>query len=132
MSVVCYRVRAMKRSLRDISEAVGARLQGDENLQLGGVASIDSASESDLVFVEEEKYLPSALKSKAGAVIAGEFAANSRGKPLLISTHPKLSFAWAARFLQGADRSERETGVHTTAMVNRSARIAPGVLVGER
>jgi len=122
----------MKRSLRDISEAVGTRLQGDANLPLEGVASIDSASESDLVFVEEEKYLPSALKSKAGAVIAGEFAANSRGKPLLISAHPKLAFARAARFLQGADRREKETSIHATAIVNRSARIAPGVVVGER
>jgi UDP-3-O-[3-hydroxymyristoyl] glucosamine N-acyltransferase len=122
----------MKRSLRDLSDAVEARLEGDENLQLEGVASIDSASENDLVFVEEEKYLVSALKSKAGAVIAGEFAANSKGKPLLISTHPKLTFARAARFLGDADRHERETGIHTTATVNRSARIAPGVLVGER
>src|ERR1700688_1033321 len=123
----------MKRSLRDLSDAVEARLEGDENLQLEGVASIDSASESDLVFVEEEKYLVSALKSKAGAVIAGEFAANSKGKPLLISAHPKLSFARAARFLQkGADRHEREKSIHATAMVDHSSQIAPGAVVGER
>ncbi len=122
----------MKRSLRDISEAVGTRLQGDANLPLEGVASIDSASESDLVFVEEEKYLPSALKSKAGAVITGEFAANSKGKPLLISSHPKLAFARAAGFLQDADFGERKTTIHATAILNRSARIAPGVVVGER
>ncbi len=91
----------MKRSLRQIAEAVEARLQGDGSVELGGVASIGSASERDLVFVEEEKNLPRALQSGAGAVIAGEFAAASSGKPLLISRHPKLTFARAARFSAG-------------------------------
>src|SRR5712691_6421426 len=110
MSVLCDRVRAMKRSLREIAEAVGARLQGDGSLQVGGVASIGSASKNDLVFVEEEKYLSRALQCGAGAVIAGEFAAGSTGKSLLIGTHPKLSFARAARFLQDGSRDAQSGG----------------------
>ncbi len=70
----------MKRSLQQIAEAVEARLQGDGSVEVGGVASIGSASQHDLVFVEEEKYLPRALQSGAGAVIAGEFAAASSGQ----------------------------------------------------
>ena len=89
----------MKRSLQEIAAAVEARLEGDGSVEVGAVASIGSASKHDLVFVEEEKYLPRALQSGAGAVIAGEFAATSSGKPLLISRHPKLTFARAARFL---------------------------------
>jgi len=89
----------MKRSLREIAEAVEARLQGDGSVEVGSVASIESASKYDLVFVEEEKYLQRALQSAAGAIIAGEFAAKSSGKPLLISRYPKLTFARAARFL---------------------------------
>src|SRR5271156_4926461 len=100
MSVLCYRVRAMKRSLQQIAEAVDARLEGDGSVEVGGVASIGSASEHDLVVVEDEKYLPRALQSAAGAVIAGEFAVGSStvgtpGKPLLISRHPRLAFARA-------------------------------------
>ncbi len=122
----------MKRSLRQIAEAVGARVQGDGSVEIEGVAGIGSASPRDLVFVEEEKYLPRALQSGAGAVVAGEFAAASIGKPLLISTHPKLAFARAARFLQGADRDGCAASVHATAVVHASVRLAPGVVVGER
>ena len=132
MLVLCYRVRAMKRSLREIAEAVDVRLQGDGSLQVGGVASIGSASKNDLVFVEEEKSLLRALQSGAGAVIAGEFATGSSGKPVLISGHPKLTFAKAARFLNDGSQDERASGIHTTAVVNPSVRLAPRVLVGER
>jgi UDP-3-O-[3-hydroxymyristoyl] glucosamine N-acyltransferase len=96
------------------------------------VASIGSASKNDLVFVEEEKHLLRALESGAGAVIGGEFAMGSSGKPLLISSHPKLTFTKAARFLQDGNRDARDSGIHATALVNSSARLAPRVRVEER
>ena len=122
----------MKRSLQDIAEAVGARLHGDGSVQVAGVASIGSASPDDLVFVEDEKYFPRALQSGAGAVIAGEFAIAAANKPLLIplliSSHPKLAFALAARFLRSS-QERRSAGIHVTAVVHASARLAPGVVV---
>jgi UDP-3-O-[3-hydroxymyristoyl] glucosamine N-acyltransferase len=121
----------MKRSLQQIAEAVEACVQGDGSVELRGVASIGSASEHDLVFVEEEKYLPRALQCGAGAVIAGEFAVASSGKPLLISRHPKLTFARAARFLQNGSRDESKAGVDATASVHPSTRLAAGVVVEE-
>ena len=80
--------------------------------------------------LSKEKYLQRALQSGARAVVAGEFAAGFSGKPLLISSHPKLAFARAARFLQESNRG-RNAGVHTTAVVHSSARLAPGVVVEE-
>ena len=121
----------MKRSLRQIAEAVEARLQGDGSVEVGGVASIGSASEHDLVFVEEEKHLPRALQCGAGAVIAGEFAAASSGKPLLICRHPKLTFARAARFLADGSGDGSNSGIRTTAVVHSSVRLAVGVVVEE-
>lgn len=129
MSALCDRVRAMKRSLQQIAEAVGARLQGDGSVEVGGVASIGSASPDDLVFVEDAKHLTRALESKAGAVIAGEFAAGSSRKPLLICRHPKLAFAQAAQTLR-SDMSQRDKEV-ATAVVHSSARLDEFVMVEE-
>ncbi len=127
----------MKRTLAEIAAATGARLLGDGAVELSGVASIGSAGPEDLVFVEDEKHLASALRSRAGSVIAGEFAAaDSAQKPLLISDHPKFAFARAARLLQQgpsalAQRQE-QAGVHSTAVVHPSARLETGVRVSER
>ena len=122
----------MKRTVQQVAEAVEARVQGDGSVQVSGVASIASASPSDLVFVEDEKYLARALQSGAGAVIAGEFEAGASGKPLLICRHPRLAFARAARFLQDGNYKDKEDGVHASAVVHASARIGAGVLVEAR
>ena len=120
----------MKRSLEQIAEAIGAQLHGDGSVEIDGVASIASASRHDLVFVEDEKYLPRALQSGAGAVIAGEFASSSN-KPLLISAHPKLTFARAAGFLRDGTAVRPGPAVHATAVIHPSARIAAGAMVEE-
>jgi UDP-3-O-[3-hydroxymyristoyl] glucosamine N-acyltransferase len=124
----------MKRSLQEIGDAVGARLLGDGSVQLSGVASIAAASSEDLVFVEDGKHLAAALGSHAGAVIARAGGDGRSGKPLLISDHPKLAFARAARFLQEPVEKHAESGrgfVHTTAVVDPAAKLAAGVIVEE-
>src|SRR5437764_1926208 len=120
----------MKRSVQQIADTVGARLCGDGSAEIGGVASIGSASGRDLVFVEDEKYVSRALQSGAGAIIAGEFAAHATGKPLLICSHPKLAFARAARFLRDGTGNGKG-GVHTSAVVHPSACLGAGVVVEE-
>jgi UDP-3-O-[3-hydroxymyristoyl] glucosamine N-acyltransferase len=121
----------MKRSLQQITDDIGVRLIGDGRIEVSGVASIASASQDDLVFVEDEKHLSAALQSRAGAVIAGEFAASvASDRPLLISDHPKLSFARAARVLDGG--AVRQGGVHASAVVHSSVELGAGVSVEER
>jgi UDP-3-O-[3-hydroxymyristoyl] glucosamine N-acyltransferase len=121
----------MKRTLQEIAGIVGARLRGEGNVQISGVASIASAGAEDLVFVENEKYLAGALQSNAGAGIAGEFAESANGKPLLICRYPKLAFARAAKFLQN-DSVPTGTSVAQSAIVHPSANLASGVIVDER
>jgi UDP-3-O-[3-hydroxymyristoyl] glucosamine N-acyltransferase len=127
-------------SLQQIADAVGARLIGDGRGQVRAVASMESATPEDLVFVEDEKHLAAALKSQAGAVIAGPFAETVAStlagtRPLLISDHPKLAFARAARLLQvglpGDDSKRHAAIVHPSAAVHPSVQLGPGVVVEE-
>lgn len=121
----------MKRSLREVADAIAARLVGDGNICVSGVASLESASEEDLIFVEDAKRLESAWKSRAKGVIAGKFAeGTAAAKALLISEHPKLAFARAAEFLR--DHDAREGSVHPTAVVSASAVVGAGVVVEAR
>jgi UDP-3-O-[3-hydroxymyristoyl] glucosamine N-acyltransferase len=124
------------RSLPEIAEAVGARLIGDGGIAVTDVASIESATAVDIVFVEDEKHLAEALRSNAGAVIAGEFAAAvSCKKPLLLSDHPKLAFARAAHLLRARlplEVGRQQGNVHATAIVHSSAMLGAGVCVAER
>jgi UDP-3-O-[3-hydroxymyristoyl] glucosamine N-acyltransferase len=121
----------MTLSLRTIAESVQGQVVGDDAVEVSGIASISQATSVDLVFVEDEKSLLAALESGAAAVIAGEFARGGRSsKPLLISRHPRLTFARAARLLCPAPG--REPGTHPTAVVHTSARLGKDVIVAER
>lgn len=129
---------AMKRSLNFLAESLPAQLVGDGAVEVSGIASISQAAPKDLVFVEDEKLLRSALESQASAVIAGEFARTPAGKsdaktpakPLLIVNHPRLAFARAARILRPLP--ERQPGIHSSAVVHASARLGKDVIVAER
>ena len=125
----------MKRSLQQISEAVGARLIGDGRAEVTGVSSLQSATRSELVFLDDEKHLQAALRCEAGAIIAGEFAGSAHcDRPLLISDHPKLAFARAAQLLREA--SDDRVGVDPSAVVHSSTvlginvRIEPHAVIG--
>ena len=121
----------MKRSLKEVAELVQARLLGDGEVEVTGIASMHSAVTGDLVFVEDEKNLAKALQSGAAAVIAGEFAAKNRSpKPLLISDQPRLAFARAAKLL--GPHEAVQAGVHQTAIIHPSAKIGQSVTIEER
>jgi UDP-3-O-[3-hydroxymyristoyl] glucosamine N-acyltransferase len=121
----------MRLTSGQIAEAVGARLIGPRDVEISGVASIESATAADLVFVDSEKHFEEALASAAGAIIAGDFAASlSNDRALLISDHPKLAFARAAQLLR--ERTSDSAGIHSSAVVHASAKIGADVRVGAR
>jgi UDP-3-O-[3-hydroxymyristoyl] glucosamine N-acyltransferase len=118
----------MKRAAGEIAKTVGARVVGDASVEISGVASIANAAAGDLVFVEEENRLDSALRSKATAVIAGLFAENAKTpKTLLISAHPRLAFARAAPLLSAS--GERPPEVSSSAVVMPSATVAETAII---
>jgi UDP-3-O-[3-hydroxymyristoyl] glucosamine N-acyltransferase len=121
----------MKRRVSEIAEAIGARVIGNDRVEVSGAASIPSADAGDLVFVQEEKDLNSALQSRASAVIAGSFAEQAKtSKALLITSHPRLAFALAAKLLR--DQNLHDPGVHPTASVHSSATLGHDVSIGAR
>lgn len=132
----------MKHSLEEIAKLVGGRVVGDAASAVSGIAQPSTATPEDIIFVEDAKHLPDALQSKAGAVIAGEFAASETSKPLIIVKQPKLAFARAATLVAPVRR--HEPGVHSTAVLHHSVKLGKlvaiqphvvlteGVVVGDR
>jgi UDP-3-O-[3-hydroxymyristoyl] glucosamine N-acyltransferase len=119
------------RSVKEVAEFVRACVLGDGTVQLTGISSVQSAVPGDLIFVDHEENLDLALESRASAVIAGDFATGKTySKPLLLASQPRLAFSRAAQLL--CAKPERKPGIHPSAVVNPSARLARGVTVEER
>jgi len=111
----------MHHTLHELAEFTAARLVGDGNLEVVKVASIAQAQPGDVVFVQDEKDLSSALASRASAVIAGNFAEGASGKPLLVADNPRLAFCRAGALLHPP--KTYAAGVHPTAVVHPSSAI---------
>ena len=121
--------KIMGQPLKELAEKIGARIAGDGSKEVTGVASVAVADKGEVVFAEDEENLRAALKSRAAAVIAGEFAEKAQtSKVLLIVAHPRLAFARAARLLR--NNAGQETGIHPSAVVHSSAKLGAGVSIG--
>ena len=126
----------MKHALEKLAEAAGAELLGNGKREISGIASLESATENDLVFVESAKQMQAALECPAAAIVAGEFARGMQAqKPLLIARQPRLAFVRAGKIIFPPRR--REPGIASTAFVHDSvkmgklASVEPGCYIGE-
>jgi len=125
----------MKHLLEKLAEAAGAQLLGNGKVEISGIASLESATADDLVFVESADHLGAALQSPAAAVVAGEFARGvDARKPLLIARQPRLAFVRAGKVISPPRR--REPGIASTAFVHDSVKmgklvsVEPGCYIG--
>lgn len=123
----------MSQNLRSLAEKLGCHLLGDPSVTVSRVSSLQSATPDGLVFVEDAQHLDAALESQAAALIVGDFAATNfsaaTSKSLLISSHPRLTFARAAKLLRDPEKART---IHPSAVVAESARIGHNVAIGPR
>ena len=115
------------RTAHELAEFLSARISGDKEVQLTGVANPDAASASDLIYVDAVKHGERAAKSLAKCVLVPE-GISIAGKTTLTVGNPKFAFAKAAAWL--LERPALRVEIHPTAIVADSARLAPGIRVG--
>lgn len=126
-------VENKRMTVAELALLVGGRVVGgDAGVLIARVASLESAGAGACSFVEEEKFLEGAKKSRASCLLvsagmsdaaAGEFAAT-----LVEVARPKLAFALVAEVLHA--RVKRAGEIHPTAIVAESAHLAEDVFIG--
>jgi UDP-3-O-[3-hydroxymyristoyl] glucosamine N-acyltransferase len=117
----------MTRTARELAEAIGAKVEGDDAVELRGVAAPERAGPHDLIYVEAAKHAARASSSAALCVIAGN-SVSVTGKTVLRHAQPKVAFAKAAALL--LEPSPIAAGIHETAIVAPLARLGGGVSIG--
>jgi UDP-3-O-[3-hydroxymyristoyl] glucosamine N-acyltransferase len=117
----------MKRTAKDLSEYLGCELEGDATIEVSGIAAPARARAGDLIYVETQRHLGPAVASAARCVLAVPGVV-IEGKTILRTAKPKLAFAQAAAIL--APPPPIAAGIHSTAVISPSAKLARGVAVG--
>jgi len=116
-------------TVAELAAHVGGRVRGDGGVLIRGVASVESAAEGEIAFVEESKMFERARSSNASCLLVPEGA--ELDAPCLIEVKkPKLAFALVAELLHPPKR--RAGSRHPTAVVDESASVDESAYVGAR
>jgi UDP-3-O-[3-hydroxymyristoyl] glucosamine N-acyltransferase len=117
----------MNRTAAELAKYLGAKLQGDGTLTIAGVAGPENATATDLIYLDAPKFAPRIEKSAARCVLAPP---NSRfaSKAVLEVADPKFAFAKAAAWL--LPHAPSKSGIHATAIIAPTAKIAENVSIG--
>ncbi len=115
-------------TLAQLASALGARLQGNGDTLIEGVATLSNANASQIAFLANSKYRSQLDSTAAGAVILSEADAEDFDGNALIMANPYLGYAQIAQLLDTTPDSAE--GIHPTAVIHPQATLGEHVSVG--
>jgi UDP-3-O-[3-hydroxymyristoyl] glucosamine N-acyltransferase len=110
-----------------LAEKLGCTVEGDESLEITGVAGIEEAQAGELTFLVNRKYRPALETTRASAILIAHDEARPRIAGLR-SANPYLDFARAIELFHPT--TQYEPSVHRTAVIGASTKIGPNAHIG--
>lgn len=113
--------------LKELAKLVSGEIVGNGELDIKAVSPIEEAKSGDLVFVLDNKFLASALKSKAAALVSYS-KTKPRGKSAILVADPRRALAKILPFFAPQRRIAK--GIHKSAVIPKSCKIGKKVSIG--
>ncbi|MGH9765409.1 MAG: UDP-3-O-(3-hydroxymyristoyl)glucosamine N-acyltransferase, partial [Blastocatellia bacterium] len=113
--------------LSQIAARLSCNLEGDGDIEIRGVAPVETAEAGELSFLVNRKYYPEFTSTKASALIVGSDF-DREGKHLLRHANPYLAFARAVELF--TPKRRHQPGIHETAYISPTAAIGAEVFLG--
>jgi UDP-3-O-[3-hydroxymyristoyl] glucosamine N-acyltransferase len=115
-------------SLGELAVRFGCTLQGDPDVRVTHVATLERADSQSLTFLANPRYRRFLPQTKAGAVVLDAKSAAECPVPALIAKNPYATYARIAALLHPAPMVV--AGKHRSAIVDSSAVIDPSASIG--
>lgn len=122
----------MSLNLGSIVALLGGELHGEAELEIGGLASLETAGPNQLSFLSHPRYASQLVSTKAGCVIVGpdmQTQAMLRGA-CIVTEQPYLYFARVTQIWKRHLPQIARSRVHSSAVVESGAYIHPTAQVG--
>jgi UDP-3-O-[3-hydroxymyristoyl] glucosamine N-acyltransferase len=119
--------------LAEVAQKLGCRVEGDAEIDITGVAGLESAEPNQLSFLANRKYFPLLRTTRASAVLVQEGTPINREEGLpdlaaLRTPSPYFAFARAIELFHQAPLYA--PGIHPSAVVDDGARIGKDAHIG--
>lgn len=117
----------MRKTLSEIAKIINGEVVGDANIVITGVCGIKEASEGDLTFVANPKYLSLIKTTKASAIITSRDVKDVK-KPIIRIDNPSLAFAKMVSLL-APNEVQHPQGIHAQAVIGKNVRLGKNVAI---
>lgn len=114
--------------LADIAQQLGLVLQGDAELHIHGIASLETAAAGEISFLADSRLIKALADSQASAFIVKPEHPMQADKSYLLSDNPYLSFAQLTTLFN--DAPSMPASIHPSATIAGSAVIGSDVHIG--
>jgi UDP-3-O-[3-hydroxymyristoyl] glucosamine N-acyltransferase len=129
-------------TLSQIVERFGGQLLGEGGVRVDQVATLESATGSQISFFVNPRYRRQLEQTQAAAVIVKQEAVGLIGRPLIVCDDPYAYFGRVSDFLNPPESVvpgvhptaaiDADAQVHASACVGPLASVAAGAVIGER
>ncbi|MDG2061191.1 MAG: UDP-3-O-(3-hydroxymyristoyl)glucosamine N-acyltransferase [SAR86 cluster bacterium] len=123
-------------TLEDLANQIGATLKGNKEQLVYGIGPLNKATEKEISFFSEKKFLSDLNQSRACAIIISKEHADLTSSSVLISKDPYLSYAKATKLFKIPFSEELKEGIsdkadiHDAAELSKSSSIGPFTTIG--
>jgi UDP-3-O-[3-hydroxymyristoyl] glucosamine N-acyltransferase len=114
--------------ISEIAESLGAEYEGDGDVEIRGVAELDTAGEGEIAFAYGKRAVEQVKQSAAACVLAPVDFPSPAGRAIIRVQDPRAAFGRLIRKFHPAPRPA--PGTHPTAIVSSEASLGDGVSIG--
>ncbi len=114
--------------LGELASRLSCELVGDSEIEISGLATIETAEKGQMTFLSNRKYRRYMATTRASAVITDDPGNLDHGQAGLISAHPYLTFAEAVYLFYAREPEPRS--IHPQAIISPTASLGENVSIG--
>lgn len=120
--------------LKELVERLGGQLTGDEDTEVSAIASLDDATASCITFLSNPRLRTKAAQTRAAALILSAtdnlIVGPAYPGARIVTDNPYAYFARVAQMFAAQQVISPTPGIHPSAIVDSSARVAASACVG--
>lgn len=121
-------MKTVKKTLRELAEKINAKIVGNADCEITGIATIQSAKAGQLTFLHSPQYQRYLPITEASAIIVSKDCSDVCKINLLIADDPYYAYAVLAKEFETNKRLQ--AGIHKTAVIGDNCQIHSSVSIG--
>jgi len=123
----------MKIKAAELAKIASGELSGDAAKEISGANGLSEASESDVSFLGNLKYMHDALNSKAGVlfIFADTDGSQFKGKTVIKVKNPQYAYSMVLGIIEKERINAIEIKIHASASISPKAKIGANSYIGQ-